>query len=413
MADIELPDLTPQRCNKHNKLRHDFFISYRVSTDHINSEKLAAHLDGKQRPNGGHFSTYLDKNCLIQGKDWEVGFTYGIHHSNAILLLISQGLISTMAAKAKRNEVDNVLKEHKIAMDLMDHGRLVIPVYVASLSATKSKRDCYIKLDHNAALRQFDGEGEAPEVCERLLERRRILEQIFNLPNSVNIEPDSIAEKVPKILQLWYAEFVKKRDPKSGTCTGRKKGMTAVEPNPISSIIKYPTQSFRLIFVGALLGFFGAVFSLSLLLMHSKSKQHTDLKTGVAIGSITIFIAMIIVYSVFGVRFFYNSQKIYCSRCEVVVAGRNSSASAIEYYNRIPYIKQTNAECKAKCDSAVYESDCLNCLCGKIYSTCKWQYGVSIVMTVLICLLTLTIVGTSLLAARFTRNESFSMSLSQ
>jgi hypothetical protein len=27
----------------------------------------------------------------------------------------------------------------------------------------------------------------------------------------VNIEPDSIAEQIPKILQMWYAEFVKKK----------------------------------------------------------------------------------------------------------------------------------------------------------------------------------------------------------
>lgn len=84
--------------------------------------------------------TYLDKNCLIQGKDWEDGFKYGINHSSAILLLISQGVIASiqyqilflvfllciiaMVGKAKRGDEDNVLKEYLTKTKQMNNNNI-------------------------------------------------------------------------------------------------------------------------------------------------------------------------------------------------------------------------------------------------------------------------------------------------
>jgi len=404
-----------QRCSKHNALVHDFFVSYRVSTDSINSEKLAAHLDGKKRPDGDNFVTYLDKNCLIQGKDWEAGFTYGINHSSAILLLISEGLIKTMVYKAKRGEVDNVLKEHQIALELLHAGRLVIPVYVASLTVTKERRDCYIKLNRDAMLRQFDIVEDDPAVRERLQAVKHVLEQLFQLP-SVNILPDAIAEQVPKILQMWYAEFVRKKS--KGTNLGSLISATkeaVLEPSRFRSWILYPSQSFRLVFVGMLIGFFGVLASLSLLFMPSKSKRHTDLKTGVALGNIIGFLFVIAICIYYCADYFYVNNNVYCTSCESVVLDYSNASYA--YAEKIPGLHNYFNYCISTGCSQGAEpanlSECLGCACGAVYQKCEQDYALGVTLLLVIAVQVLLIVGTSVISSRFTKMESFSMSIMQ
>jgi hypothetical protein len=39
-------------------------------------------------------NNFLDKNCLVQGQDWEAGFTNGIQNSRCILVMISDLTVS-------------------------------------------------------------------------------------------------------------------------------------------------------------------------------------------------------------------------------------------------------------------------------------------------------------------------------
>jgi len=397
-----------QRCTKHNALIHDFFVSYRVSTDKINAEKLAAHIDGRRRPDGNNFVTYLDKNCLIQGMDWEEGFTYGIRNSKVLLLLISQGTIATMIGKAKRNEVDNVLKEHKEALKLCEvESRTVVPICVASLGTNKSNRDCYFKLDTEAALRQFDLEGEnvPADVQLRLQDIKQVLAKLFVLP-IVNIEPDSIAEQVPKIIQLWYSRSKKTKDLKTWV-TDAKKSLT--KPSWYNRWFRYPSQSFRLTFVGSLIGFFGMFVTLSLLFMQSKSKSHTDLKLGVALGNILAFTVVILICIGYCAKLFYGSSNIYCTSCESVVV--DYSDASYKYFGKIPDIVKFLDNCQACYEDTFDASNCLACLCSWVYKSCEFSYALSVTLLVIIALQALMIFGTAVVVTKFTKNESFAMSL--
>jgi len=242
-----------------------------------------------------------------------------------------------------------------------------------------------------------------------LRERREILEKIFQIPTWVSIEPDSIAEKVPKILQLWYNEFVKKKNP-SAQCSRKK--VTLVEPSPLSRLFKYPTQSFRLIIVGMFIGFIGTIFTLSLLLMNSKSKKHTDLKFGVSLGNIASFSLIIIASFVFSIFFYNASNQVYCSKCELIVSSRNSSDATRKLYNTIPLIEDVYMECYNYNQCLLNKPpSCTSCMCFQIYFQCQTYYRNSILLAGFVGLFCFFIAGTAFMASRFTRNESFSMSL--
>jgi len=397
-----------QRCNKHNALAHDFFVSYRVSEDSINSEKLAAHLDGRLRPDGNNFITYLDKNCLIQGKDWEDGFKYGINNSKAILLLISKGVVTSMITKATRGDEDNVLKEHKIALDLIDKGRLVIPIYVAQKTQTADRRDCYIKLNREASLRLFDNIEAEPAVRERLQNVRQILEQIFSLPSFVNIEPDLISEQVPKIIQMWHAKFMQENNGIQGIIAASKKEFE--EPGGLKSFFLYPSQSFRLSIIGVLLGIFGFVLTLSLLFAPSKSKRHTDLKRGVAAGNVIGFIVVIILSIVYCSIKYKSSTEIYCLSCEAVIS--QYSNASIHYFETVPRIEEIVDECRCFAEDDPPRFDmCLICVCENVYRDCDDNYSVAVALMIVVALQAVFIGGTMEITRRFTKKEEFSFAI--
>ena len=50
-------------------------------------------------------------------------------------------------------------------------------------------------------------------------------------------------------------------------------------------------------------------------------------------------------------------------------------------------------------------------LCSKVYAHCEFAYAASITLIVVIAMLALMIVGTAIVAHKFTQTESFSMSL--
>ncbi|KAJ3082368.1 hypothetical protein HDU99_002909, partial [Rhizoclosmatium hyalinum] len=79
---------------------HDFFISYRVSTDANIAQAVyeAVKLEG--------LHAYWDKMCLVGGQKWKQGFLNGLKSSRVILLLVSEECLSTLKPKD-----DNVLLE--------------------------------------------------------------------------------------------------------------------------------------------------------------------------------------------------------------------------------------------------------------------------------------------------------------
>jgi len=402
-GDYQQLDLTPQRCNKHNKLRHDFFISYRVSKDAATAVKLAAFLDGAKRPDGSNFITYLDKNCLVQGKNWESGFSYGINNSKAILLLISEGLITTMYNKAKAGDVDNVLKEHKMALQLKTKGKLIIPVYLSTQATTAEWREYFVKFSPQRALEKFDRvNSEDPVVLQRLQDVKGTLEQIFHLP-AVHMQPDCIPEKVPTIVQMWYSGFVKKG-------SGIKKVGRGITEKYLSWI-RYPSQRFRLAIIGSLMGIVLPIVTLSLLFMPSKSRRHTDLKRGVAYGNIIGFFAVILIALAFAASRYQTSTGMWCTQCEAIMLAEGSGVTTA--YLEIPEITPIINKCVPIVNSDTdwrYNTTSLACICNDVYLNCVHDNSVVWIMVIFSgCMLNL-ILATSVFVARFTRMEEFTVS---
>ncbi|KAI9203355.1 uncharacterized protein BJ171DRAFT_150416 [Polychytrium aggregatum] len=121
---------------------HDFFISYRVSSEHNLAEKLALYLQSseftdrlKAYTKGGAPKlphVYLDVNCLVYGKAWEQGFLSGLVNSKIAILLISDQALERVRTADKP---DNLLLEWEFAVDLCKTGKLeIVPFLVAEES---------------------------------------------------------------------------------------------------------------------------------------------------------------------------------------------------------------------------------------------------------------------------------------
>ena len=120
----------------------DVFISYRVASD----EPLAAVLHGALEARG--LRVFWDKQCLLDGKPWRDGFFQGLVSSRCFLPILSRGALKATdgaGEKARGNweglsresAVDNVLLEHRAALECFDRGLLefVLPLFVGDMGA--------------------------------------------------------------------------------------------------------------------------------------------------------------------------------------------------------------------------------------------------------------------------------------
>jgi len=392
------------RCNKHGALRHHFFISYRVFCDKTNSEKLAALLDGARKPGGQTFRAYLDKNCLNQGQNWEFGFTVGLMNSKCVLIMISEGTVNSMKSKALRGETDNVLKEHVKSLALMkEKGVVVIPVYMASPGKTKGGRDSYVNLDLDKSLRAFDERNDNPAVVERLMHVRNTLQDVFALPG-VHMEPDAIAEKVPRIIQLYFEgkAIHQKKDSRVNKFVAKAKYI-------FIRTVKHPSASFRLTLFGTVLGFVTTLISLVLLYMPSKSPQHSALKRGIAYGNIAGVIVLIAVCCVYIVDYNAFTAGVYCSQCEsILISNGPGEFKLLE--RSIPSISGYLKECGCNSTQADWNnSPCLSCVCTELYGVCEGRAGLLLVLYACVAFAAFIILAASVMVNTLSSVEGYAV----
>jgi len=119
------------KCKSHESLFHDVFIPYRVWSDKDLSLKLALHLD-RQAKEGGRGDTlrvFLDRHCLNDGEDWEMGFLYGLQYAAVTVLLVSGKALQGIMQADQRQ--DNVLLEYEYAIKGEQEGhKIVLPLFV-------------------------------------------------------------------------------------------------------------------------------------------------------------------------------------------------------------------------------------------------------------------------------------------
>jgi len=309
-----------------------------------------------------------------------------------------------MKGKAIKGETDNVFKEHKMALNLRKKGVLIIPIYVASLGKTQSGRDSFIKLDQEKALKMFDDREDDPAIHQRLQDVKNTLASIFDIPG-VNIEPDTIPEKVPKIVEMWYDRFIVQKH--ISYSQQLILGIKAFYNN----WIRNPSQGFRLIVIGMIMGF-GIIFSLVLLFMPSKSRKHTDIKKGVAIGNILGLLVVIIVCTFFYYGANDFASGMYCTECEAMLSLEGSNGEAVgDLYEAIPGIDWILQYCGCNTNDAGWlDKDCLQCTCNEIYYLCGVAYAEAEMLEVLIILAVLLIVATAAFVYRFAQLEAYSLS---
>jgi serine/threonine protein kinase len=111
---------------------YDVFISYRVLTDSYLAEALYNELTARG------LSVFWDKMCLQDGELWEDGFCRGSVKSRIFLPIFSKDAMRNQSLPRLNWEnlqptsaVDNVLLEHRLAIEMMSRGLLekIYPVF--------------------------------------------------------------------------------------------------------------------------------------------------------------------------------------------------------------------------------------------------------------------------------------------
>lgn len=108
------------KCKEHNSPYHDIFLNYRVWVNNKQNDlsmRLALHLGKQLKDNGTPVKVFLDRNCLVDGEDWEAGFLYGLAYSSTMVLLISDLVVQGIIDNAPKWQ-DNVMLEYEAALEL-------------------------------------------------------------------------------------------------------------------------------------------------------------------------------------------------------------------------------------------------------------------------------------------------------
>jgi len=135
------------------------FVSYRVATDSHLANILFEQLNNAYTPKGRRVLVYLDRYRLVDGEDWETGFSLGLHNSLIFLPLVSEGFTAPLAGLDSPNLIepltgrprlqgqeedpsDNVLRELQLAVAMIDHARArpdliqlrkILPIFVGKI----------------------------------------------------------------------------------------------------------------------------------------------------------------------------------------------------------------------------------------------------------------------------------------
>ncbi|KAI9207496.1 uncharacterized protein BJ171DRAFT_492878 [Polychytrium aggregatum] len=182
---------------------HDFFISYRVSSESNVANKLALSLQSSRFVNcltmyasGASVQlphAYLDANCLAYGKAWEDGFLKGLANSRIAVLLISNKALESILANSGD---DNLLLEWEFAVNLWLQGKIeIIPLYVAESG------EGYIKMFTHPRLDQFPDELHNHPRSPHTKTIRQVMETIFSIQSihHISSDIDSTLDQLAKI----------------------------------------------------------------------------------------------------------------------------------------------------------------------------------------------------------------------
>lgn len=180
---------------------HDMFLSYRVATDQALVESLAFAL-----ASGSDSRTvFLDKHCLNNGEEWEVGFLNALRTANLIVLLISDA--SLAGIKTAHEEPDNVLLEYEVALELMsEHRAAILPVFVGRymiVDVGGEKQNAFIPF--NSFNISAFSESKPAHPMSRADSVRGIMKRLFKLQG-----PQCDPRRIPEMSRLIQQEYLRR-----------------------------------------------------------------------------------------------------------------------------------------------------------------------------------------------------------
>ncbi len=120
---------------------YDVFLSYRVSSEAWLAELVYEHLTSACK-----LRVWWDRRCLEPGVPWDEGFCQGLIKSRAFLPLLSRGAYGPFERLAAGSPCDNVLLEHRLALELHERGlcERIFPVFLGDLDEASGRYGRYL-----------------------------------------------------------------------------------------------------------------------------------------------------------------------------------------------------------------------------------------------------------------------------
>lgn len=123
------------------RIAHEYhvFLSYRVASD-----KELAHRIYELLTSRG-LKVWFDARCLETGQKWETGFADGLARSRIFVPLLSARALANFAALTPSSACDNVLLEHRLALELAACHQLsgIVPLLIGECDGTGGYGDFF------------------------------------------------------------------------------------------------------------------------------------------------------------------------------------------------------------------------------------------------------------------------------
>jgi len=175
--------------------KHDFFISYRNSSEGARAEHSSEPKLGfaqalyesvacQKKSNAQPVYVFWDQKCFHPNQKWEESIFGALPSSQIIVLLVSAKGLEGIKHKILAGEQDSTLVEYEIA--LLQHklqGQIVLPIFLSEIGVANDYRKHFLPLDK-----------------ERM--------QAFNLPDSAHVRQAEVQQKIDHLSHSLSTEDV-------------------------------------------------------------------------------------------------------------------------------------------------------------------------------------------------------------
>jgi len=218
---------------------YSVFVSYRVWSEKVLARLLFEHLANTLTPAGHRVKPYLDQVRLLDGENWEEGFSHGLCNSRVMLPVFSLGSTGQIATNLKGREddpKDNVLMEWELGMEMVEQAKAggkgtlcaIFPLLVGSMSdneghprmadyfAESSKQLPYAhavsRKTKDAAIAFLEKQGLTPSTKMRSRTVDDTIQELLAIQGAALWRPETQGKPVHDGQRLFCDAFLKVRN---------------------------------------------------------------------------------------------------------------------------------------------------------------------------------------------------------